>query len=184
MTTWTPLSNTTLAQDKPLTQSVVRALRDNPISIGEAATGAPRTDPSSFKDLAFFAYKSANQTISSSIQDLTFDTEEFDGSNWYDPTTGKFTPQSPGLYCLNARVDATISTGNTGNFHIAINGSQAYDILEINSLTAVSAKLIALIRFNGTTDYATVRYSNGNSSATIKGAQKYYSHFFGFKVGP
>ncbi len=41
MTTWTTLSDATLAQDKPLTQSVARALRDNAIAIAEGAGSSP-----------------------------------------------------------------------------------------------------------------------------------------------
>ena len=42
MTTYTTLSDTTLSQDKPVTQSVMRALRDNPLAISEGASGAPK----------------------------------------------------------------------------------------------------------------------------------------------
>lgn len=41
MTTYTTLADATLAQDKPLTQSVVRALRDNPSAIAEGDASAP-----------------------------------------------------------------------------------------------------------------------------------------------
>lgn len=41
MTTWTTLADATLAQDKPLTQSVARALRDNPTAIAEGSSGSP-----------------------------------------------------------------------------------------------------------------------------------------------
>jgi hypothetical protein len=41
LTTFTVLADGTLAQDKPLTQSVTRALRDNPLAIAEGASGAP-----------------------------------------------------------------------------------------------------------------------------------------------
>lgn len=41
MTTWTTISDAVLAQDKPLTQSVVRALRDNVSALAEGSSGAP-----------------------------------------------------------------------------------------------------------------------------------------------
>lgn len=41
MTTYTPLADATLAQDKPWTQSISRAVRDNPLAIAEATSGAP-----------------------------------------------------------------------------------------------------------------------------------------------
>ncbi len=41
MTDFTTISDTTLAQDKPLTQTIVRALRDNPVAMGEGDPTAP-----------------------------------------------------------------------------------------------------------------------------------------------
>jgi hypothetical protein len=41
MTTFTNISNTTAEKDKPLTQSLVRALRDNPLAIAEGDVTAP-----------------------------------------------------------------------------------------------------------------------------------------------
>lgn len=41
MTTFTALSDTTLSQDKPLTQSITRALRDNPKALAEGDITAP-----------------------------------------------------------------------------------------------------------------------------------------------
>ena len=45
MTAYTTLADATLAQDKPLTQSVARALRDNPLSIAEGDASAPKIQP-------------------------------------------------------------------------------------------------------------------------------------------
>jgi hypothetical protein len=42
MTTFTAISNTTAEKDKPLTQSLVRALRDNPLAIAEGDVTAPK----------------------------------------------------------------------------------------------------------------------------------------------
>ena len=41
MTTYSPISNTELDQDSPITQPLMTALRDNPIAISEGATSAP-----------------------------------------------------------------------------------------------------------------------------------------------
>jgi hypothetical protein len=41
LTTWTGLTDETLTQDKPWTQSISRAVRDNPIAIAEGSSGSP-----------------------------------------------------------------------------------------------------------------------------------------------
>jgi len=41
MTTYSPISNTEIDQDSPITQPLVTALRDNPIAISEGASSAP-----------------------------------------------------------------------------------------------------------------------------------------------
>lgn len=41
MTTYTTLTDTALSQDKPVTQSMTRAWRDNPIAIAEGAANSP-----------------------------------------------------------------------------------------------------------------------------------------------
>lgn len=45
MTAYTTLSDTTLSQDKPLTQSTARAFRDNPLAIAEGDSSAPKIQP-------------------------------------------------------------------------------------------------------------------------------------------
>lgn len=42
MTAYTTIADATAAQDEPLTQALIRALRDNPLAMFEGATGAPR----------------------------------------------------------------------------------------------------------------------------------------------
>lgn len=42
MTTYTTISNNAVDQDSPVTQTLMTALRDNPIAITEGASGAPR----------------------------------------------------------------------------------------------------------------------------------------------
>lgn len=45
MTTYTTITDTETGHKKPLTVSLMRRLRDNPIAISEGAAGAPRVDP-------------------------------------------------------------------------------------------------------------------------------------------
>jgi hypothetical protein len=188
VTTYTTLSDASLSQDKPVTQSIARAWRDNPLAIAEADASAPMIDPSSLENLAFFAYKSASESLSYATQPVTFNTELYDVGGAYDVSTSKFQPNSPGLYLLTARVIMLSGASVSGNFNITLNDSEGYDVSEFTSVTnGHNALLTVLVRFNGSTDYARVGWSNGigaGSDITIKGGQKYYSHFFGLKVGP
>lgn len=60
MTTYTVLSDAELAQDKPITQAKMRALRDNPIAITEGASGAPQIQTAAIADGAITAAKLAS----------------------------------------------------------------------------------------------------------------------------
>ena len=44
MTTYTTIANGAIDQDSPVTQTLMQALRDNPIAITEGASGAPRVN--------------------------------------------------------------------------------------------------------------------------------------------
>jgi len=48
MTTYTPISNNSVDAGSPIDESLVTALRDNPIAISEGSTGAPRVQAAAF----------------------------------------------------------------------------------------------------------------------------------------
>lgn len=48
MTTYTPISNSSVDAGSPIDESLVTALRDNPIAISEGSTGAPRVQAAAF----------------------------------------------------------------------------------------------------------------------------------------
>lgn len=47
MTAYSTIANSQIDQDSPVTQTLMTALRDNPIAITEGASGAPRNQPQS-----------------------------------------------------------------------------------------------------------------------------------------
>jgi hypothetical protein len=108
---------------------------------------------------------------------LLFNSEVVDTDDWFDPATGKFQPTEPGWY----RLGAGIATG-TG-----IAATDVYLFITKNATginTSIWANVIAVSResspnastyylstsgmayFNGTTDYAEVRYYFGTASGT------------------
>lgn len=48
MADWTTITETATDPDSPVTSSLIKALRDNPVAITEAASGAPRINVAAF----------------------------------------------------------------------------------------------------------------------------------------
>lgn len=132
----------------------------------------------------FEAIMSTNQSIASSTwTKIAFDSETFDVTGNYDPTTNyRFTPQVAGKYAINASVCITAGTVTT-DFSIGIykNGALFRALLYrvANVASGSNANSIAcLIDMNGSTDYveayvfatstggvlAVAAYSNFNGS--------------------
>lgn len=89
--------------------------------------------------------------------------------NWYDITTGKFTPQIPGWYECNFNAMFSISTGvsaylvqwflsKNGSHHIALGQENDYN----GGFKYINLRGSCLVYFNGTTDYAEVSYAMTN----------------------
>lgn len=79
MTTYTTLSDTVLAVDKPIKASQAQALRDNPIAITEGASGAPKVVGEAlgltFTKFTFTATPGGITDIDVRAKDLLFFTE-------------------------------------------------------------------------------------------------------------
>lgn len=179
MTDWTTLSDTDLAQDKPLTQSKSRALRDNPIAITEAASGAPRIAPAALNFPYVQAKRTTNQTaIGTTVTKVQLNAEDLDPDSLFDTTTYKFTPNKAGLYRVSLFLQGT-SGSNTNNEitgYIYKNGaavsSNSGAAVASGTKTFVSTE--ALVQMNGTTDYieAYVSFANEVSAgAVLNGAR-------------
>src|SRR3954471_17427710 len=68
---------------------------------------------------AFSADRNAAVSYTTSSP-VVFDTEEFDLSNWFDPTTGRYTPQIPGYYRLNWCLTANAALAAGVYWHAAL----------------------------------------------------------------
>lgn len=133
---------------------------------------------------AFSAYKSANQTISSSVDTkMTFDSEEFDTASCYDTSTNRFTPNVAGYYWLVCECDMGGVTTTAGIMNIRKNGvnfKRGQGVIG-PSMSEQYLMVSALIYMNGTTDYAEVYvYGIAGGSITIYGASPSYTYFQGF----
>jgi len=108
---------------------------------------------------AFSAYKSSNQSISSSTSTkIVFDTEEYDINSNYDTSTSRFTPTVAGYYQVNLSCDcaANSSTFTRNTLSVFKNGSNyktSGGIVSGTSSTEFIGNISTLVYLNGSTDY-------------------------------
>jgi hypothetical protein len=89
--------------------------------------------------------------------------EDFDSNGCYDPTTGRFTPNVPGRYQINAAVYMQGATAGITNSQILLfkNGAQARVFaVDANGLSTqyVCRAGSTVIEMNGATDYLQLAY--------------------------
>lgn len=173
MATYTTLSDTTLAQDKPGTQSVFRALRDNPIAISEAASGAPRITPLAVNGCATRVRLgtldgSTNISVGSgSYNPINFTNGDIDTFGWMSVPTTQFLPDTAGLYRIRL-VARCYNSNTTINVTLRKNGTAFGEKVDFG--TARGRQVIEdLVELNGTTDYVDVICSDGDGSFTFLG---------------
>lgn len=153
----------------------VSKVQDGVVIQADLASNVAGTGP------AFSAYKSGNQTISSSVDTkLTFDLEEFDASSCYDTSTSRFTPNVAGYYQVNFQCDMGGISTTAGIMNIRINGTQVKRSQGVIGPSMSEQYLAgsALVYMNGTTDYLEVYvYGAASGSITIYGGSITYSYF-------
>jgi hypothetical protein len=136
---------------------------------------------------AFSAYKTTDQSISSSTQTLiTFGSEDFDTNNNF--ASSRFTPTVAGYYQINAELQlaATAATLSRGYANIYKNGSQIKNGSGISSggaITEFFSTVSCLIYMNGSTDYLEVyAYITGTSPTVYSSGSGAPSWFNGCLV--
>ena len=117
----------------------------------------------------FYAYLSANQTVSTGVvTKLQINTEEYDLGSCYDNSTNyRFTPTTAGIYQFNFVIQANGSGGTT--IWVYKNGSAIRE----GSRTAGAGAPIGFstqITMNGTTDYVEF-YAQVASGTVVYGGQ-------------
>ncbi|WP_398470722.1 hypothetical protein [Tardiphaga sp.] len=158
MATWNDLLDAVLDVGKPLTYTIARVFRDNPIAIAEGASGAPRIVPGALNFPYFLATRTAVQSPSGagSIK-IQANTEVYDPDNLYDNVTNyRFTPNKAGLYRVSLYIEAVVETGapafqaviQKNGTSIGANRSATGGAGEVQS-----AICEVIVQMNGTTDY-------------------------------
>ncbi len=133
------------------------------------ATGLKWATAGSTLGPTFYAYLSANQTVSTGVvTKLQINTEEYDLGSCYDNSTNyRFTPTTAGIYQFNFVIQANGSGGTT--IWVYKNGSSIRE----GSRTAGAGSPMGFstqITMNGTTDYVEF-YAQVASGTTVYGGQ-------------
>lgn len=156
------------------TKYVLKDADDNTIWTMDSV-GEPEKSSHSFR-----AHKNGTDQsgIASATQTkLTFTTESFDKSGWYDAANSKYTPQIEGVYRI--RVSALCSAGMVDQSFLQAsiykNGS-LYEsgFAPVSGTVSHTATVDCLVEMNGSTDYVEVYFLGGGAgSKTISGDTRY-----------
>lgn len=129
---------------------------------------------------AFSAYRSGNQSISSSTYTkIQFNAEEFDTNSCYDSSTNyRFTPTVAGYYQVNGSFNNGPSTSPTAaSIGIFKNGSAFKYGTYITAGTGMSVNVSNVVYLNGSTDYVEIYAYIVASSASIEGSSVANTYF-------
>lgn len=127
---------------------------------------------------AFSAYKTSNQSLSSSTETkITFDTEQFDTANCF--SSSRFTPNVAGYYQITSTISFTSAVSGYCNIFIWKNGARFARTSQLQLVTTSFNGFPSsfLIYLNGSTDYIEMYVTTDNGS-TVYGDATYSYTFF------
>jgi hypothetical protein len=133
---------------------------------------------------AFSAYRSSTPATSVGPTVIVFDTEEYDISGWYDPATGRFTPQLAGRYRLGGAVQFNAIAAASQALDIYKNGVVAKRLGSdgfVSGTVGLALNGWADVVANGTTDFFDLRWTGSAANAPIGGA--HLTYFQGHLIG-
>lgn len=161
----------------------IRSGRPRPIDWQIIRNSPPNIDTSAV------AFKVSNDNASLSIPSqvetqLIFTAVVFDTNSWYNTATGRYTPQEPGFYNIQAKVYQTnMQHGNGLNVALKKNGvlvAVGTYWLSANAST-LCASVSDIVEFNGTTDYIEL-FVTASALGFVQ-ASVATSYIEGFKIG-
>lgn len=136
----------------------------------------------------FHAYRNASLSVATGAT-ITFDTELSDVSNWYDTSTGRFTPQVAGYYRLSATVTGSVPQLAADNYweplivkNAAILSYSLGICYQRGSAAGARVNGGIVVQANGTTDYFTVIVQH-DASGSVPLQIGLYNSFFGHLIG-
>lgn len=139
-------------------------LPDGCITEADLSTAAVTTDkiaaqavtPAKTTGGPAFSATGGNQTLASATQTKVIcNTEQFDTSNSYDPSIGRFTPNVAGYYQVNIGVQytGTVSANTIFTVKLYKNGSEFFEVAVFQTDQYKKSLSPFLLYLNGSTDY-------------------------------
>jgi hypothetical protein len=139
----------------------------------------------------FMAYNSANQNLINGAVVLIFGTTTVNTNNYYDTTTGLFTPLSPGYYQINVSFvpEPVSGTANASFFTGLYKNGSLIAAGTTNTITPTwgtlgCSSLSTLVYLNGSTDYLGIASLNTIYSGTWRTGITVANYFQGTWVHP
>ena len=146
---------------------------------GATLTNFPTNTP------AFFAYLSANQSISgSTTTKIQIDTEVFDTDNTYDNSTNyRFTPAVAGKYLIFGQVMMESMPDQTEIITYIYKNDANYAFSRMKcSGTGTNSNMIQILDTANTTDYYDIRMYQTSSSKDAQGSNTFRTFFGANKI--
>lgn len=119
------------------------------------------------------AVRTSNQTISSNVTTtVTFQTEDYDINNTFDPVTGIFTPPQAGYYVIKASVNWSSSNTTTAirSIRLVKNGSTIVEQADTEGSRDMHSSIHTLIHSNGTDNYRIQVHQGSGTNHDILGS--------------
>ena len=135
---------------------------------------------------AFFAYLSANQSVSdNTVVKIQINTEIFDTDNTYDNSTNyRFTPGVAGKYLIFGQVmmDSMADQNEIITYIYKNNANHAFSRMKCSG-TGTNSNMIQILDTANTTDYYDIRmYQTASSSKNAQGDSTFRTFFGANKI--
>lgn len=104
--------------------------------------------------------------------------------SWYDRTTGRFSPQWPGWYQINAMCEITgaFSAVDLLRLEVLKNSATAGGVLGptvfMGSTNTIATHLCGVVQSNGSSDYFTVQHFNGAGGVQVYASQSHIQCYY------
>jgi hypothetical protein len=124
--------------------------------------------------VAFAVYNSANLPISSAGTNISNVAIRLNPQNYYDNSTGRYTPKTAGYYQVNCGITTNGSGGNGVQMQLRKNGV-AYNVQPQGSdSNAAGAQIADVVYMNGSTDYLSV-FADSSTSYNVQANNFWFS---------
>jgi hypothetical protein len=131
----------------------------------------------------FSVCRTSNQTISGAGgTTILFDTKTYDTNNFFNTSTGRFTPTIPGHYQLSAKTNVA---GPSISRSFATIAGPTFNLRGNDIVTSAGQEIgcvaSGIMYFNGTTDFATISVY-ANAAGNVLGSGTDLTYFTGFLI--